>query len=189
MGALMTAYMYYQLFVLVVQIFAECDDDDYSLAQKRELEACVFVDQECTRDFFGGEQCWIEERNAYCCYNSPISRIIQEGAKAQLGTGFGDYNDLQCGGLTFETLGTLDWSLMDWSEWEAIMVQTGVMPDPTEVDIDVLTGTGSQLQQGHDPDPRPNAAERTQIRLNTLETTPVNRTAEQSLFPQTITNQ
>src|SRR5260363_162795 len=42
----------------------------------------------------------IEKRESYCCLNSPLSRMIQEQVRPQLGMPFGDAAHPQCDGIS-----------------------------------------------------------------------------------------
>ena len=197
LGVLMTAYLYYQVAVLIVGLIDECDDDVGELAQKRELKSCVYIGKDCPPTLLGG--CATREDKAYCCYNSPLSRIVQEAAKQQFGTTFGDYDDPNCEGLTFEELATIDWEQIDWMEWEAIMVEADALPIPADMNINVLTGNESPLQAGEPfitpttQTQRLNTAERNIERYNNLSLTAtedeINRGAEEGAYPTAITTQ
>lgn len=62
-----------------------------------------YVGSYCKTKVLG--QC-IEEREAYCCFNS-LSRIIQEQVRPQLGQNFGSAESPQCQGIPLADIGKL----------------------------------------------------------------------------------
>lgn len=65
----------------------------------------------------------VERKESYCCYNSPLARILQEQGRPQLGKGWGSAQHPQCEGFTQDELERLDFDAMDLSEFEALIVQ------------------------------------------------------------------
>src|SRR3546814_21075568 len=69
-------------------------------------------------------------RTAYCCFESKLSRILQEQGRIQLSKPWGAPNKEQCLGFTIEEFARLDLSLMDFTEVydefvDASRIQTG----------------------------------------------------------------
>jgi conjugal transfer mating pair stabilization protein TraN len=97
----------------------------------------------------------MEKRESYCCFESPLPRIIMEQAREQFdgveGT-FGDPEFPNCEGLTMTQLGSIDWDQIDLSEWMGLLQTTGNMPSASDYDLsmDGLTGTGSALNLHHE---------------------------------------
>src|SRR5699024_4620876 len=158
----MTAYSIYAATMIMVQIIWKCEKKEFMMNAKRKLKSCVYVGSYCKEKVpwwsapvlpgVGGVVC-IEEREAYCCFNSPLSRIVQEQVRPQLGMNFGSAKNPQCGGIPFERLAEIDWSQVDLSEWLGILQQNGMFPDPAKLNLDTLTGSGRDFNiDGHRQD-------------------------------------
>ena len=185
---LMTAYLTYQVVMLLIDIIFACNDTEFEYAYKKKLSACHIIDNRCTSSNVFG---CAERQERGCCFSSPLGRIIQEQARPQLGRPWLTPNTItdpytglfvagagtpDCGGLTTAELQNLDWSKIDLSEWINMLDTNGLMPDPSTVTMDSLTGAGSTFDTytqdpysaRYDPygQPRQNTAQRTQERLN-----------------------
>ena len=55
------------------------------------------------------------DTHVYCCYPSPLIAHLQKEARKQLGKGFGTPANPDCGGLTMDEIGRVDFSKMDLS--------------------------------------------------------------------------
>ena len=167
---IMAAYMYYAIAMMIIQVVWACEDIEFELSAKKDLRVCSKVGSWCEVD--GGVGC-VEKREGFCCFNSPLSRIMNEQIRKQTGEGFGDPEAPNCAGITVETIQTIDWSQIDLSEWIAILSTTGNMPSP---DVDemmqqyssgAITGSGSTIANDSD---RSDVLDRTLQRLD--ETSP-----------------
>lgn len=172
---IMWAYMVYQIANILVQIIWECEEEEFMLGAKKETKVCHYVGSYCaTKTPFG----CIEKREAYCCFNSPLGRIIQEQARTQLGQEWGEAENPQCEGLRIEDLPKLDWSKIDISEWVGLLEVSGHYPTVNGMDLDKLTGQGSVLNVTGD---RPDTLERNVGRLDGLDLGEARKKAEDSL--------
>ena len=72
---------------VLLTILMSCDQASTETAIKKDMHLCHDVGSYCstTALFF----CW-GHTEGYCCFSTLLSRIIQEGARAQLGIGWGD---------------------------------------------------------------------------------------------------
>jgi hypothetical protein len=52
-----------------------CEEDEFELGVKRELKSCHYVGSYCKSKVLTA---CIERRKAYCCFNSPLARILDE---------------------------------------------------------------------------------------------------------------
>ena len=138
----MAAYTIYTVTMLLIQIIWACTSDEFELAVKRDLKSCHKVGSYCA---LGGVGPCIEKRTAYCCFASPISRILQEQMRPQLDMSWGDPEDPSCEGIAVERFAEIDWSRVDLSEWLAILETNGQLPDLDHLDLESLTGAGSSL--------------------------------------------
>ncbi len=59
----------------------------------------------------------VQKKKTYCCFSSPLSRIIQEQGRPQLGIGWGSPESPNCRGFTIEEFQKLDFSKIDFSEY------------------------------------------------------------------------
>jgi conjugal transfer mating pair stabilization protein TraN len=156
----MTAYSIYVVTMMMIQIIWKCEEKEFMMNAKRALKSCSYVGAYCKTKVIGA---CIEEREVYCCFNSPLSRIVQEQVRPQLGMDFGSAKSPQCGGIPFDRLAEVDWSKIDLDEWLGMLQQNGLFPDPAEMDLDTLTGSGSAFNIDSN---RQNAEERTLARLD-----------------------
>ncbi|MBK1621310.1 hypothetical protein CKO42_23415 [Lamprobacter modestohalophilus] len=158
----MTAYLIYSVVMILIRIIWTCEEEEFELGVQRELRACHYVGSYCDSDILG---ICIEKQKAFCCFNTPLARIINEQAYPQLGRSWGDTEHPNCRGLSHQELERLDWSRIDLSEWIALLTQAGQFPLPEHLDLEALTGTGSELSTGA----RADAAERSAGRADGLD--------------------
>src|SRR3546814_14306045 len=69
---------------------------------------------------------------SYCCFESKLSRILQEQGRIQLSKPWGAPKKEQCLGFTIEEFARLDLSLMDFTEVYAEFVDAARLPDEVE---------------------------------------------------------
>lgn len=143
LGPVMWAYMAYQIAMILIQIIWECEQSEFELGSKRQLKSCHYVGSYCATEVVGA---CIEEREAYCCFQSPLSRIINEQIKEQLGLSWGDPEDPECGGILISDMERVDWSQINLDEWIGILSMTGHMPTTDSISLEGLTGAGSTLE-------------------------------------------
>jgi len=171
----MVAYMIYSIVMILIRIIWKCERDEFELGAKRELRSCHYVGSYCDSDFLG---VCIEKQKAFCCFNTPLARIINEQAYPQLGRTWGDPEYPNCSGLSLQELERLDWSRIDLSEWLAILSEAGQFPSPGDLDIESLTGSGSELNTGN----RGNAAERSLERVGGLDAGEVGQATSEQMW-------
>lgn len=144
------AYLVYSMMKILGQIIFACEQSELQLGIDRELGNCTYVGDYCAADVLS---ICVLTKNSYCCYNSPLSRIIMEQARLQLG-GFGEAEDPNCSGLSIAELELVDWSLIDLSEWEYLLVQSGLLVTSSEqatLSWTEETTPRTQLEYGIDP--------------------------------------
>ena len=182
-GYLMTAYTIYTTAVMVVQIIWKCESEEFELAAQKEVGSCEYVGTYCSdKSFFG----CLEYKDSYCCYNSPLARIVSGQLRkgGQLG-GYGSPRSPDCGGIALEELSTIDWSQVDLSEWEALLNQYDIIKPPTALDFESLTGSNSLFNDAFPDTTRLAAPERTLERMDGLDIDALNREAYENtaVFP------
>lgn len=163
MSTAMTIYTIYVVTMIMIQIIWKCEEDEFTMNAQRALDNCTYVGSYCKTKVLG--QC-IEEREGYCCFNSPLSRIIQEQVRSQLGKNFGKADNPQCDGIPLADIGKIDWKKVDLTEWLGILQQNGKFPNPQDMDINKLTGKGSDFNIDGG---RKNAQERATERLDGID--------------------
>ena len=168
-SAINMAYTAYVVATVLVNIIWECEEEELELNTQKELKNCTYIGSYCKSDVLGA---CIEERETYCCFMSPLSRIIQEQARPQLGMSFGDPENLSCDGLPLESISEIDWDKINLDEWLGILQTTGNLPDPN-MTMDSLTGKGSVLNLDEN---RPNAVERSIDRYGETKVDEIRRT-------------
>jgi hypothetical protein len=125
----------------------------------------------------------IERRKAYCCFNTPLARILNEQIRPQLGRGWGEDDDPDCSGIAVEDFERIDWERVNLDEWLAILAETGNYPPLEDLDLEELTGTGSEYDLS---DEREDAAERSDTRSDGLDSDEARWEAETELWESTL---
>lgn len=106
--------------VQIAMEYLQCEPAEQTLMLKKGQNLCHYVGTYCSKgETFG----CIERKESYCCYNSPLSRIINEQGRPQLGKSWGSAKSPDCSGFTQEELEKLDFDAMDLSEFEALITQ------------------------------------------------------------------
>jgi conjugal transfer mating pair stabilization protein TraN len=161
----MWIYTLYQLFDILVHIIWQCTQEEFELGAKRQLKVCHYNGSYCQGKILG---ICIEKRDSYCCYNSPLARILQEQVRKQpqVNRPYGEADSPDCSGLTAVDLQVVNWDLVDLSEWMGLLMLAGKLPTQKEMSIEGLTGAGSPWNFEKTSEPRPNLTERTLERLN-----------------------
>ena len=146
-SAVTMIYTAYTMTKLIIQIVYQCEDEEFELAAKREMKICQKVGSYSESKVLGLSSL---EYNSYCCFNSPLSRILQVQIRQQLNMGWGSAKHPDCSGITPEILQTVDWHRIDLGEWLALLKLQDKLPEVNEVtlkqlNIESLTGQGSRL--------------------------------------------
>lgn len=152
MGSVMTVvgyvYMAYVIANMIVQIAYACTEDEFALVAQRDQKNCHYIGSYCKSKVLGA---CIEKREVYCCFKSPLARIMNEQIRLQgdiLGEeydGFGTPKNPKCTGVPLDKIDRVDWSRIDLSEWIALLRITGNLPTDETVNLESLTGKGSKL--------------------------------------------
>ncbi|MFM7346105.1 MAG: conjugal transfer protein TraN [Tagaea sp.] len=113
------------LAMLAIQLsgLLSCEDAEQVLAMKRDNRLCHGVGSYCSMRLPIIRTC-IETTETYCCFNSRLSRIINEQGRAQLGRGWGGAQGPDCSGFALAQLQSLDFSRMDLTEFYAEIAPT-----------------------------------------------------------------
>jgi conjugal transfer mating pair stabilization protein TraN len=177
LSVIMWIYMIYQIAKILIQMIWTCEKSELEFNAKRELKSCHDVGTYCATEVVG--QC-LEVRRAACCFASPLSRILQEQIRPQLGLGWGSSRHPDCRGITVEELGRVDWNRVNLDEWLGILAQTGHLPTTRDLSLPGLTGTGNLLDQRTGT--RPDTRARTQERLDGINVDGIRNQVGQDLW-------
>jgi conjugal transfer mating pair stabilization protein TraN len=126
MGAVAIVGLVYAIVNILVQIIFACEQEEFDLGYKREMKMCHEVGPFCSAKALGG---CIEQKDSYCCFNSPLGRIIQEQSRLQLpARQWGDAKSPDCGGLAVGDIQKVDFNRVDLSEWIGILTLANKLP-------------------------------------------------------------
>lgn len=96
----------------------QCNEKEKTLSKLREFGEldgqCHYIGDYCSSKVLG---VCIQKKKTYCCFSSPLGRIIQEGGRSQLGIAWGEPKSPNCRGFTPEEFQKIDFSKIDFSEW------------------------------------------------------------------------
>lgn len=98
----------------------QCDQQDQQAALLAASGYCVSLGTYCAEK-------WplvgcVQHAKRYCCFNSMMSRLIQEQGREQLSSfdGFGTTDEPDCRGFTLQEFEAIDFTKVDFSEYESI---------------------------------------------------------------------
>lgn len=89
-----------------------CSEEEKELVLKQRAGVCHYVKSELVKKLV----VVTGHKKAFCCFNSKLARIIQEQGRSQLGRGWGDFANPDCGALTLQEIKQIDFSKIDFSE-------------------------------------------------------------------------
>ena len=97
-SAVTMIYTAYTMTKLIIQITNKSEDEEFELAAKREMKTCHKVGSYSESKFL---ELASMEYNSYCCFSSPLSRILQVQIRKQLKTGWGSAEHPDCSAAMF----------------------------------------------------------------------------------------
>lgn len=106
-----------------------CSQSEMRLDIKDRMGFCHKLGTYCSSSFLGICK---TKRTAYCCFESKLSRILQEQGRMQLGKPWGAPKREQCQGFTIEEFARLDLSRMDFTEVYKEFMDAAKLPDEVE---------------------------------------------------------
>lgn len=154
-------YLVYQVAMLIIQMIYKCTEDEMQLMVEVQLRKCSYLGSYCDSKVLG--MCTVKKQ-AYCCYESPLARIVVEQGVKQLGRSQGVAKAPQCDGLTLAELERLDWDKIDLSEWTGMLIEHNLYAGTSKLTPESITGKGSFLPGENGAD-RHNVQDRTQMRF------------------------
>ena len=131
----------------------QCNETERQLAALRswgQLDGnCYYVGEYCA-EWWGPSCCkvCVQKKKTYCCFNSPLARIIHEQGRPQLGIGWGTPEAPNCRGFTMEEFQKLDFSKIDFSEWIEEEVRRNIAPQIEQNITNIINQMPSQFGSG-----------------------------------------
>jgi conjugal transfer mating pair stabilization protein TraN len=103
-----------------------CSREEILLHERDAQGLCAYVGTYCSSSFLG---VCLTKKKVYCCFESKLTRILQEQGRAQLPKPWGKPKSEQCLGFTLDEFARLDLSRMDFSEVYAEFTDAARLPD------------------------------------------------------------
>lgn len=111
-----------------------CSQDEMKLDIKDRMGFCHKLGSYCSSSFLGICK---TKRTAFCCFESKLSRVLQEQGRPQLGKAWGKPKKEECKGFTIDEFARLDLSKMDFSEVYSDFIDAAKLPDEVETMIQI----------------------------------------------------
>lgn len=111
-----------------------CSSAERELDRKDDAGLCTKVGTYCSDRVLG---VCVTRKDAYCCYQSKISRILQEQGRPQIGKPYGAPRTEQCQGFTVDEFARLDLSVMDFREVYAEFEDAVRLANEAEALVDI----------------------------------------------------
>lgn len=125
-------YTTYKVLQILGSIFFPCEEEEMAFGIQQANRSCHYVGKYCSKRVRIGfiRKCVIDTET-YCCFSSPFARILNQQLRLQgIGADWGTARQPNCEGVSIAQLNSVNWDLVDLSEWEAIMFEAGLVPDP-----------------------------------------------------------
>jgi hypothetical protein len=124
----------YTILNFVYDFVYQCDEEDIMTSYKNGLSLCHEVGTRCSDHVVG---VCVKKEKVYCCFNTLLARIIHEQGRPQLGRGWGDADNPDCGGFSPGDLSNLDFSKIDLREYmQYIAHKTEISPEEAQAIMD-----------------------------------------------------
>ncbi len=118
----------------------ECNEEEKALGQAKEQGVTVALGSYCASSVLG---VCTRKKKTYCVFDSKLARIIQQqGVKGQLGISFGSAKHPICGAITPEQLQTIDFELIDFSDFYGDMHDNTNLPSEEEIKDRITSAYG-----------------------------------------------
>jgi conjugal transfer mating pair stabilization protein TraN len=114
----------------IIMEMIECTPEEQKLSMARGANLCTYVGSYCSTKVLGG---CVETKQNYCCFNSKLSRIINEQGRPQLGRTLGTAKDPDCRGFTADEFSQMDWSKIDMGEFVTDIMSSVQIPNADEI--------------------------------------------------------
>lgn len=127
--------------IQVVMELKSCEPEEQKLGMHLGANLCHFVGSYCSKKVMGA---CLETTQSYCCYNSVLSRIINEQGKPQINKGWGTPESPSCGGFSVEEFQQIDFSALDLSEFTDDIMNATVLPNVEDIKKSVTADAGTK---------------------------------------------
>jgi|GEM_PF-3523009 hypothetical protein len=117
-----------------------CKDHEFDLAVQREIGSCSYAGLYCSQRVLG---VCLKRRESYCCYRSPMSKMLRESADG--GTlDHGNARNPDCRGIPIDRLDDIDWSVLNFEHLAGHMAKGGAFDKASDTTNapDRFTGSG-----------------------------------------------
>ena len=111
-----------------------CSREEMLLHERDAQGLCAYVGTYCSDSFLG---VCLTKKKVYCCFESKLSRILQEQGRKQLNKPWAKPKTEQCRGFTLDEFSRLDLSQMNFSEVYAEFTEAARLPDELAVASDL----------------------------------------------------
>jgi conjugal transfer mating pair stabilization protein TraN len=111
-----------------------CSGEEMTLDVKDRMGLCHYVGTYCSDKILG---VCTSKRKSYCCFESKLSRILQEQGRAQIGKSWGTPKEPNCKGFLVEEFQQLDLSKMDFTEVYKEFIEAAKLPDEVQTMQDI----------------------------------------------------
>ncbi len=139
------AYAIYSAAKMLAQMWSKCRNEEVALQQKIREKNCGYAgrwrEKPKLKHFAKGGI--IPVHYVYCCFESPLSRILNKQIKYALKgcynvypddnetCAFGPAKSPDCSGVTMEQMESVDWTKVDLTEWLTLLSTSGSLDDTT----------------------------------------------------------
>lgn len=106
-----------------------CSAEDRAVDVKDDAGLCHAVGSYCSTKVLG---ICVTRKRAYCCFESKLTRILQQQGRPQINKPWDKPKDEQCEGFTVDEFSRLDLSVMDFSEIYADFADAVNFPSEVE---------------------------------------------------------
>ncbi|WP_253253664.1 conjugal transfer protein TraN [Acidithiobacillus marinus] len=138
-GWIMLAYEVFQILQIIAQILTSCTKEEFKLGEKRKVHECQNIGTYCTEKFLGF---CLEHKDIFCCYGSPLDRIIASQIKIgqpSVAGGYGTPKNPNCSGFTPQQLADVDWNDVSLSAWTAMLQKAGLTAGSNKAGSEMYT--------------------------------------------------
>lgn len=121
-----------------------CSNAEKQLDVKDRLGLCHSVGSYCSSSFLGVCE---TKKKVYCCFESKLSRILQEQGRPQINKPWAKPKEETCQGFTIDEFSRLDLSQMDFSEIYSEFLEAAKLPDEAQMATDIQAKIRAYYEQ------------------------------------------
>lgn len=125
-----------------------CPAAERELDKKDDKGLCHRVGSYCSDRVLG---VCVTRKDAYCCFESKLSRILQQQGRQQINKRWDEPKRETCKGFTLEEFSRLDLSVMDFTEVYADFLDAAKVPDELDTSRQIQQRIEDYLQQNGRP--------------------------------------